>query len=326
MGGDMPGVQIQGAVVVLTGASSGIGRAAALAFARRGAKLVLAARDADALNDVVDTCRRLGATASAVPTDVTDSQAVHQLARAAADMHGRIDVWINNAGVGAVGRFETIPMAAHEQVVQTDLIGYVRGAHAVVPYFKRQRSGVLINTLSLGSWAEQPYAASYSAAKFGLVGFTAALHGELSAWPDIQVCDVYPSLVDSPGLRDAGNYTGRQIKPMLPAVSPQTVAEVMVSLAERPRRSVTVGNLARFVRIAHLLTPGYGRLAARMVEFMLGLSRPAAATSGNLFQPPASRRLDGAGLSPGGSRHGLLIAGIATTVVAGMLLTRKRRP
>ncbi len=150
-------------------------------------------------------CRRL-----VVPTDVGVADEVERLATAAAEFgHGRIDVWINNAGIGAVGAFDETPLEAHEQVVQTDLLGYLRGAHAVLPYFKQQSAGVLINTLSVGSWVAQPYAVAYSASKFGLRGLTQALRGELVQWPGIHVCDIYPGVVDTPGFRDGGNYTGR---------------------------------------------------------------------------------------------------------------------
>jgi len=163
---------LDGALVVITGASSGIGRATAQAFACQGARLVLAARDPEALEEAAQECRQRGAEAFAVPTDMTLSDSVEHLATEAAQFGGgRIDIWINNAGVGAVGRFDETPMDAHEQVVQTDLLGYLRGAHVVLPYFKQQNGGVLINTLSVGSWLAQPYAVAYSTAKFGLVGF-----------------------------------------------------------------------------------------------------------------------------------------------------------
>lgn len=164
--------------MVITGASSGIGRAAAHAFACKGARLVLAARDEEALFDVLDECTDCGTDAIAVTTDVTHSDQVQALAaQASAFGHGRIDIWVNNAGVGAVGNFEDTPLEAHEQVIQTDLIGYLRGAYVALPFFKAQGSGILINTLSLGSWVAQPYAAAYSASKFGLRGLTEALRG-----------------------------------------------------------------------------------------------------------------------------------------------------
>ena len=191
---------LRGKVVVITGASSGIGRAAAHAFACKGARLVLAARDEEALFETLDECTDCGTDAVAVTTDMTQSDQVQALAARAAEFgHGRIDIWVNNAGVGAVGSFEETPLEAHEQVIQTDLLGYLRGAHVALPYFKQQGRGTLINTLSLGSWLAQPYAAAYSASKFGLRGLSEALRGELTEYPDIHVCDIYPAVMDTPG-------------------------------------------------------------------------------------------------------------------------------
>jgi short-subunit dehydrogenase len=160
--------ELRNATVVITGASSGIGRAAARAFAEQGARLVVAARREAALQDVVIECQRVGAHALAVPTDVTDAGAVAELARVASESSGGvIDVWINNAGVGAMGSFEQVPIKTHEQVIRVNLLGYMHGAHAVLPFFKRQQSGLLINTISLGGWVPMPYSVAYSASKFG---------------------------------------------------------------------------------------------------------------------------------------------------------------
>lgn len=315
---------LAGAVVVLTGASSGIGRAAALEFARHRANVVLAARDEVALGEVARECERLGAPqALVVPTDVTDAAAVQELAEAAAIINGRIDIWINNAGVGAIGAFDVTPIAAHEQVIQTDLLGYFRGAHAVLPYFKRQRSGVLINTLSLGSWVPQPYAAAYSAAKFGLVGLSEALRGELGRWPGVHVCDIYPSFIDTPGLRHGANYTGRSISPLPPVYDARRVARAMVALAERPRRTVAIGAPAILLRLAYLLTPGYSRLSARFIEAALHRARPAAVSPGNLFEPPpGARHIDGGWRSLGTRRRALIAS---TAAAAGLYLARRRK-
>lgn len=323
----MATAQLNDSLVVITGASSGIGRCAAHEFARHGARLVLAARDAQALAAVVRECEQLGAQALAVPTDVTRNQAMEHLAKQAADFGaGRIDVWVNNAGVGAVGRFEDTPLAAHEQVVQTDLLGYLRGAYVVLPYFKAQKSGVLINTLSLGSWVAQPYAAAYSAAKYGLRGLTEALRGELTPWPNIHVCDLYPAVMDTPGFRDGGNFTGRALTPPPPRYDPRLVAEAMIEVVLKPRASKTVGSTATLLRLAHFLVPGFTQLSGLIVGRALKRGQRARPSSGNLFHPPSGeRRIDGGWREPAGdSQMPRLMTATAVVLLLGWGLLRLR--
>ncbi len=283
------------ALVVITGASSGIGRAAAHAFASAGARLVLASRDGETLERVADECRANGAAALAVPTDVTIGQEVQRLGDTAAEFgQGHIDVWVNNAGVGAVGAFDETPLEAHEQIVQTDLIGYLRGAHVALPFFKAQGSGVLINTLSVGSWVAQPYAVAYSASKYGLRGFSEALRGELVNWPGIHVCDVYPAVMDTPGFRDAGNFTGHALQPPAPIYDPRLVADAMVDLARRPRHTRTVGSAAALLRLGHFLLPKFPELSGLITGFAIHRARSGSRTDGNLFLPPTEERsIDG---------------------------------
>ncbi|WP_252271308.1 SDR family oxidoreductase [Pseudomonas subflava] len=316
---------LDGAVVVITGASSGIGRATAQAFARERARLVLASRDRTALADVVNECQRLGAEAVAVPTDVTESEALQHLADRAQAFGGHIDVWINNAGVGSVGGFEDTPLRVHEQVIQTDLLGYLRGAHAVLPLFKKQRRGVLINTLSVGSWVAQPYAVSYSAAKFGLRGFSEALRGELTDWPGIHVCDVYPAVIDTPGFRDGGNYSGHALTPPPPRYDPREVAATMVRLALHPRASSTVGGMAHLLRLAHFLVPGFAQLAGWGTARAIGRARHTPVSSGNLFHPPlGQRRIDGGWRQPASKQTNTLLAlGALGAAAAGWYLVRR---
>ncbi len=318
---------LKGAVVVVTGASSGIGRAAAQAFAGQGARVVLAARDEQALEDAAAECRAMGADALVVATDMTLSDSVERLASAAAAFgQGRIDVWVNNAGVGAVGAFDETPLDAHEQVIQTDLVGYLRGAHVVLPYFKQQQGGVLINTLSVGSWVPQPFAVAYSASKFGLRGFSQALRGELTPWPGIHVCDVYPSVVDTPGFRDGGNYAGRSLQPPPPLCDPRQVAEAMVGLARHPRRSVTVGAAASMLRLAHFITPGFDRLAGLLTATALRRAQRVAPSAGNLFHPAlGQRRIDGGWRKTAPTPTALWIAGGLAVGAVGWLLARRGR-
>ncbi|MBA1380354.1 SDR family oxidoreductase [Pseudomonas brassicacearum] len=312
-------------LVVITGASSGIGRATAQAFARQRARLVLAARDRAALDEVVAECQAQGAAALAVCTDVTRSEQMQALAAEAATFgDGQIDIWINNAGVGAVGDFEQTPLEAHEQVLQTDLLGYLRGAYVAWPYFKRQKRGILINTLSLGSWVAQPYAAAYSASKYGLRGLSEALRGELGEYRDIHVCDIYPAVIDTPGFRDGANFTGHALKPPPPVYDPHRVAEAMVSCALNPKPTITVGSAAVLARAAHFLLPGFPQLSGWLTRRGLNRSPASDASSGNLFAPPSGqRRVEGGWRKPARRSAPLLVAG-AALLLGGCLVALGR--
>jgi short-subunit dehydrogenase len=171
-------------------------------------------------------------------------------------------------------------------VIRINLLGYVHGAHAALFYFKKQGYGTLINNISVGGWFPVPYAAGYSASKFGLRGLSEAIRGELHAWPHIHVCDLFPAFLDTPGIQHAGNYTGKLLKPAPPVYDPQRVAEAIVSLAVRPRNSKTVGGMASFLRLSHFFFPGLSRrITAGLVEKYLKVADEAPETSGNLFEP-----------------------------------------
>ncbi len=282
----MPLASLFQKTVVITGASSGAGRAIALRFAREGANLVLAARREAALTEVAALCEEAGGKAQAVLCDVTDAAAVKSLAEQAFIMFGGIDVWVNNAGVLAAGLFEETPVAVHDQVIRTNLMGYIHGAHAVMPYFKKEGAGVLINNISVGGWFPTPYAVGYSASKFGLRGYSEALRGELHRYPNIYVCDLFPAFLDTPGIQHAANYTGRYLKPAPPVYDPQKVAEAAIQLALSPRDTLAVGAMSPFLKTAHGLFPALSRTATALsIEGYLKVAQPLPHTPGNIFEP-----------------------------------------
>lgn len=275
---------LQEQVIVITGATSGAGRAAAIAFAGRRSKLVLAARNEQGLAEVKAECEEIGAEVLAVPTDTGDIKAVIALANSANEWKGRIDVWINNAGVLAAGDFDTTPMAVHEQVIKTNLLGYMNGAHAVLPFFKAQGYGVIINNISIGGFLPVPYGAGYTASKFGLRGWSEALKGELAAWPEIYVCDLFPAFLDTPGIQHAGNYTGKVLKPAPPVYDPVRLAQAMVSVAENPSSNTYVGIASFLLKLSHALFP---ELTTKMTGFVMRRyfksAHPISLTDGNVF-------------------------------------------
>jgi len=300
-----------GQCVVLTGATSGIGRATAVQFARAGVDLVLAARRQNVLDEVAAQCQALGAQVLVVPTDVTDERAVRALASAAVARFGGIDVWVNNVGVGAVGSFVQTPLRSHHRVIEANLLGHINGAHAVLPHFIARKSGVLINMISVGAWAAAPYASAYSASKFGLRGFSEALRGELHAWRDIHVCDVYPAFMDTPGVSHAANYTGRKLRPAPPLYDPRLAAAAVVALAREPRASVSVGGAAMAMRFAHWLSPSLSAwFGAQAVERGLSGADSAPRSDGNLFAPSVGAGIDG------GYRHKAARSAVPTAAVA----------
>lgn len=323
-----------GRTVVITGASSGIGRASALAFARRGANLVLAARRAELLEEVAAECFALGAQAVAAPTDVTDANAVEDLASAAEAAYGSIDIWINNAGVGVFGRYDETDLALHRRTVEVNLLGAMNAAAAVIPRFVRQRAGVLINNISLGAWTPTPFAAAYTASKFGLRGLTASLRQELSDYPDIHVCGVFPAMIDTPGFAHGANTSGRSLDPGPLLYRAEDVAQAFLKVARRPRAETTVGWPSGAGKLAYAAAPQL--FAAGVNGFMratLARARPAPRTDGAVLTPSRQGRGASGGwlLAKGLPSARVLTAataaglGLAMVGVAAAAMARRRR-
>jgi NADP-dependent 3-hydroxy acid dehydrogenase YdfG len=231
---------LKGKVIVLTGASSGIGRAAALLFADRGAKLVLAARDEAALIIVARACEQRGAEAIAVAADVRDEQNVEELRDRAVERFGRIDVWVNDAAVYMIGSLESTPAEAVRDILATNVMGVLHGMRAALAQFRVQRSGTVITIGSLAGRVTYSQAGAYCASKHAVHALHECLREELQGTP-IETCLIVPSTVDTPFFQHAANYSGREVLAMRPIYTPERVAETIVSCAELPRREVRVG-------------------------------------------------------------------------------------
>lgn len=275
---------ITGKVIVITGAPSGAGRAIALHLAQDGAFLVLASRNETVLEELATECRDLGTKALVVPTDVTDHSSVWQLARTAYEWKGRIDVWVNNAGVLAAGTFEKMPWENHERVIATNLLGYMSGAHAVLPYFKYQQRGILINNISIGGFVPVPFGGAYSASKFALRGFFEALKAELTDWPHIHVVDLFSAFLDTPGIHHASNYTGRVLKSAPPVYDPMIMAQAVKASILHPKSTRYPGAVSLLFKLGHAIAPELTvKLAGRLMKMYLRKAESASSTNGNLF-------------------------------------------
>ncbi|MFI7600530.1 SDR family NAD(P)-dependent oxidoreductase [Actinoplanes sp. NPDC049681] len=310
-------------VVVLTGASSGIGRAAALAFAARGDKLVLAARGLADLEKVAVDC---DGDALVMPVDVTVRTEVDELAQAAVERFGRIDVWADTAAVMAYGRFEDLPPHVFDRVITTDLLGPANVARAALRVFRAQGHGTLILCSSLVGHITAPNMAAYSTAKWGLRALARTLRQETRDVPDIHVCQLVPGSVDTPIYTSAANYAGFVGRPPPPVDSAERMGAAVVRLADRPRRELSVGATNRFIEFGFTaLPPVYDALVGPLMG-RLGLSRsqPAPPDDGNVF---ASRpRTEGGPGRLGRFAVGAAAAGaIALSAAAALALRRGMR-
>ena len=242
-------------VIVITGASSGIGLATARAAAKKGAKLALNSRNEDTLADVVRDIRTAGGEAVYMPGDVAFREDMEKVARAAIDHFGRIDAWVNNAGLSIYGRLQEVTEEDHRRLFDINFWGIVNGSLAAAPYLKRQ-GGALINLGSEVSDVAVPVQAMYSVTKHAVKGFTDALRIELmEEGAPISVTLIKPAAIDTPFPQHAKNYTPKTPTLPAPVYHPNEVAKAILYAATHATRDVYVGGASKLISVMNRMAP-----------------------------------------------------------------------
>jgi short-subunit dehydrogenase len=254
-------------VVVITGASSGIGLATAETAAKEGAKVVLAARSGADLDKVAQKINSDGGEAIAVVADVGDRAQVEKIAAEAVARFGRIDTWINDAGGSIYGRLEEVSDADSRQLFETNFWGVVHGSLVALPHLKKS-GGALINVGSEVSEAVVPLQGMYSASKHAVKGFTDALRIELQLEEaPVSVTLIQPTAVDTPFPQHAKNYMDKEPKLPTPMIDPYDVAKAIVKAAGHPTRDVGVGIMAKInTTISNVIPPLGDRMSAMQAD------------------------------------------------------------
>ncbi|WP_312223701.1 SDR family NAD(P)-dependent oxidoreductase [Rhizobium rhizoryzae] len=278
---------LQNLVVVVAGASSGFGRGAAVKLAAHGAKVVLAARRKNVLDEIVQEIVASGGTAISVEADVSDVNQVAEIHNAAVGTFNRIDVWVNNVGVGAIGFFWDIPLEDHARVVDVNLKGLIYGAHAALRQFRTQGYGTLVNVGSIDSEVPLALQNTYAATKAGVLSLSRSLNEELrlAGEDDIKVGTIMPWAVDTPWWTHAANYTGHEPR-MAMMDDPEIVIDAIVTACLHPKEEQPVGWKAKTSDISHHLMPDLTeRLSADIAKKETDKASPRAPNQGAIHQP-----------------------------------------
>ncbi len=283
--------KISDKVFVVTGASSGLGRGIAVQAGRYKAHVVIAARRTAVLEEVANEIRAAGGTALVVSIDVSKEEDMQKLMDRTLQRYGRIDVWVNNAGVAAIGRFWEVTMEEQVRVIDVNLTGVLYGSYLAVQQFRTQGYGTLINIGSVESEIPTPYQAAYAASKAGVRAIGHVLRQELrlNGIKKIRVLTVSPWALDTPLWGHVANYTGHAPR-MVAMDRPQKAVNVVMHAVLGRKREIPVGLKAHLSYGAHRIFPAWTeRLGANIAhKYQAEITPPAPPTPGNLFEPVAT--------------------------------------
>ena len=250
-------------VMVITGASSGIGLVTARMAAEAGARVVLVARNEDALRTLTEEINSSGGRAAYVAADVGDQQAVARIGQTARDQFGGVDTWVNDAGISIYGRIEDVPIEDQRRLFETNFWGVVYGSLEAVRYM-RDGGGALINMGAIAADRAVPLQGMFSASKHAVKGFTEALRMELEHDNvPISVTLIKPSAVDTPYAEHARNYLAKAPRTPAPLYAPETVARAILYAAEHVERDIVVGGAGRAISSMGAWAP---RLTDKLME------------------------------------------------------------
>ncbi|MCB2379429.1 SDR family oxidoreductase [Hymenobacter sp. BT635] len=323
-------------VVVITGASSGIGLVTARMAAEKGAKLVLAARSENALRQLCDEINQGGGQATYVVADVSSQDDVKRIAQAAQATYGGFDTWINDAGVSIYGKVEDVPIEDMRKLFDTNVWGLIYGSLEATRHLK-QRGGAIINIGSILSESTAILQTIYSASKHAVKGFTDGLRMELEMdKAPVVVTLIKPAAIDTPYPLHAKNYMEREAQHAPPAYAPETVARAIIHCCETPEREITVGGGGRMITSMAHLAP---RLLDKFMENVFAKQEKADYAPRPRHQnglDHAAGRLEERGNYPGHTRessyyttatlHPLVTAAVAGAVGLGVAaLVRKSK-
>jgi short-subunit dehydrogenase len=283
-------------VMVITGASSGIGLATAEAAAEQGVRLVLTARSADTLDSIVEDINAAGGEAIAVPADVADRSQMDRVAQEAVRRFGGIDTWVNDAGGSIYGKLEQVSEADSKRLFETNFWGVVNGSLVALPYLKA-RGGALINIGSEVSEAVVPLQGMYSASKHAVKGFTDALRVEVQELEKapVAITLVQPTAVDTPFPQHAKNYMDQEPKLPDPQIDPRKVAESILEAATRPTRDVKVGAMSKLNTAMQNMLPGLAQKMEAKQAARQQYDEPPRNPDGALYNPGGTGQIRGSG-------------------------------